>query len=67
MSSVMNPNPKPMTNGDRIRAMIDEELAEIIMCPKEHITYLGVFACRKSETGCTACCLEWLKQPAEVE
>lgn len=53
---------KPMTNGDRIRAMSDEELADIICCPIDGDTglCLGIY-------DCLACCLKWLKQPAEVE
>lgn len=50
-----------ITNGDRIRAMSDEELAAVIMCPCDNQTGLC------SEVGCIACCLDWLKQPAEVE
>ena len=50
-----------MTNGERIRDMSDEELAEIIMCPYDTdpsvCNYKGV---------CLDCCLEWLKQPAGV-
>lgn len=51
-----------MTNGDRIRAMTDEELADIICCPINGDTglCLGIY-------DCLACCLKWLKQPAEVE
>lgn len=49
-----------MTNGERIRGMSDEELAEIIMCPYDTdpsvCNYKGV---------CLDCCLEWLKQPEE--
>lgn len=49
-----------MTNGERIRGMSDEELAEIIICPYDTdpsvCNYKGV---------CLNCCLEWLKQPAE--
>lgn len=51
---------KPMTNGDRIRAMSDEELAEFNnFCP--HIDE------ECTMKGCNACILDWLKQPAEVE
>lgn len=49
-----------MTNGEHIRSMSDEELAEIIMCPYDTdpsvCNYKGV---------CLDCCLEWLKQPVE--
>lgn len=50
----------PMTNADRIRAMSDEELAELIWpklgCPdgKDHVTcgYVG---------DCKGCWLDWLQ------
>ena len=57
-------NPKPMTNADKIRAMSDEELAEVIACPK------GLFArmdCFDDNRDCKHCALEWLQQPAEGE
>lgn len=54
------PCKKPMTNGDRIRAMNDEGLAEFnSFCP-----FIDEECTRK---GCIACVLEWLKQPAEVD
>ena len=47
-----------LTNGDRIRAMSDEELAEWNnFCP--HIDDECTLK------GCTKCILEWLKQPVE--
>ena len=49
---------KPLTNADRIRAMSDEELADIVVCPHTGNWDL----CRD---GCKKCRLEWLKQPAE--
>ena len=53
---------KPQTNADRIRAMSDEELAEIIICPKQiHIT-AQMLVC---QIDCDLCVLEWLQQPAE--
>ena len=58
---------KPLTNGDRIRAMSDAELAAVIMCPREHMTDPDAFTCKQEFIGCTGCCLDWLKQPAEVE
>lgn len=51
---------KPLTNADRIRAMSDEELAGIIMCPYDD--------CHKNcilGTSCLDCCLKWLQQPCE--
>lgn len=50
-----------MTNGDRIRAMSDEELAFYLLCPKRNDE--GSLECHKD--GCKPCCLEWLQQPAE--
>lgn len=49
---------KPKTNADRIRAMSDEELADIVVCPHTGNWDL----CRDD---CKKCRLEWLKQPAE--
>ena len=54
---------KPMTNGDRIRAMSDEELANVISCPQEFFALMGC----PDALDCSACKLDWLKQPAEVE
>lgn len=54
---------KPMTNGDRIRAMSDEELYEVIMCPKE----MGADIDLCNGSSCEECCLKWLNQPAEDE
>lgn len=49
---------RTITNGDRIRAMSDEELAEFLdFCP-----YNGC-----EEADCIKCISNWLKQPAEVE
>lgn len=53
---------KPKTNGDRIRAMTDEELAGMIMgapliCAK--IKLCG------DKSGCEECCLDWLRSPVE--
>lgn len=49
--------PKPLTNGDRIRQMTDEELAESLS---------GSIACKHVscclETSCYECTLEWLKK-----
>lgn len=57
---------KPMTNGDRIRAMTDEELAKFI--PDWSYTN----ACKLSgevyidcNNECEKCVAEWLKEPAE--
>ena len=51
------------TNADRIRAMSDEELAELVgkyvycgLCPLQHRCVAG---------ECSKVVMEWLKQPAE--
>ena len=51
-----------MTNADRIRAMSDEELAAVIICPKENGAQID--ACVGQ--SCMECSLEWLQQPVEV-
>lgn len=48
------------SNADRIRAMSDEELAEVIMCPYGSELDL---CCTKGT--CLDCCMKWLKEPAE--
>lgn len=53
-------DPKIETNADRIRAMTDEELAEIIMCPYDN----GLNSC-STDSNCIGCCLKWLQQPCE--
>lgn len=50
--------PKVATNADRIRAMSDEEMADVVVCP-----HTGNWDLCKDD--CKKCRLEWLKQPAE--
>lgn len=54
------------TNADKIRAMSDEELADLLTKGKNGF---DCFRCRDSmhdcEVDCVAGCLEWLRQPAE--
>lgn len=59
---------KPMTNGDRIRSMTDEELAENLMkaydCPKGKDCVEQM----PGEDGfhqCKRCWVEWLRQECE--
>ena len=56
---------KVLTNADRIRAMSDEELANIIagtpICEESYMD------CLLEGRDCETCLLEWLKQPAEVK
>jgi hypothetical protein len=52
------PRKKPMTNGDRIRSMSDEGLAEFNrFCP-----FIDEECTMK---GCNACILDWLKQETD--
>ena len=54
------------TNADRIRAMSDEELAAVIMCPME----IGACKelCEKNHSyTCVECSLQWLQEPAKEE
>ena len=54
--------PKPLTNGDRIRAMSNEELAgSIPFCPMR-LDYECPL-----EIDCKKCLLDWLNSPAESE
>ena len=48
---------KPITNADRIRAMTDEELAGIVLCPMS--------ANCDPDISCRVCVLRWLRSPAE--
>ena len=62
---IISDAPVPMTNGDRIRAMGDEELAKIISdggCPPK----ISEIVCETTD-DCNVCWRNWLKQPAEVE
>ena len=56
-----NWKPKPMTNGDRIRAMSDEELADFIHQLRTNIAMCAMLRVEPMNMG-----LEWLQQPAEV-
>ena len=60
-------HPKPrkiQTNADRIRAMSDEELAAVIMCPME---IAGIKDLCEKNPGytCVECSLQWLREPAK--
>lgn len=53
-----------LTRADKIREMDDEELAVVIMCPHDG----DEDSCKGSPDAqtCIKCCLEWLREPAEV-
>lgn len=51
---------RPMTNGDKIRAMTDEELAEMLA---DFVVRQG---CSPDDSDtCTNCWLKWLRSPVE--
>lgn len=59
-------NFEPLTNGDRIRRMTDEELAKFLSFRAFVCTGDDADDC--SRTGdCTECRLAWLKKPAGPE
>ena len=59
---------KPITNGDRIRAMNDEKLAEFLQKNRGGCraltteSYVCDFYTEDLNTDCNACWLDWLKQ-----
>ena len=63
------------TNADRIRAMSDEELAAFLDCfgccqhcsEHERLSDNRWFSDERCDEMCVTHCLEWLKQPAEVD
>lgn len=61
-----NPKPKPKTNADRIRAMTDEELAELFANDNCGYCRIHDFCFAK---GCAINCedawLDWLKQECD--
>ena len=58
-----------MTNGERIRAMCDEELAELLNRVKEpcDCCQLASVMGACTESLCDDAMMKWLKQPVEVE
>lgn len=48
-----------MTNGDKVREMTNEELADIIMCP------YGTEAYSCGKPNCLKCCREWLESEVD--
>lgn len=49
----------PQTNGDKIRAMTDEELVDVIHCP-----LVEVDGCHTGKS-CALCILRWIRSPVE--
>lgn len=59
----------PLTNADRIRAMSDKELAELMrsMMDCDSCGNMFSFKCDGSYEHCSSVCLNWLQQPAEED
>ena len=55
---------KPMTNGDRIRAMSDEELVKFF---EKNVDCCGCMLYGDCTGPCPENWLNWLKQPAEAD
>ena len=53
-----------LTNAQKIRAMSDEELANIVECPYGNPYFDEHLPCKSS---CHDCLLIWLQQPAEED
>lgn len=54
----------PKTNGDRLRAMSNEELTGLNICT-ECLDW--TFVCDHSKKSCKECLIDWLNSPAESE
>lgn len=52
----------PQTNGDKIRAMSDNELAEYL----SEVHYCPTFSICDATKNCYDCWAEWLRSPVEV-
>lgn len=50
------------TNADRIRAMSDEELSDVVYGPCQ---IKGHGGCNEPDKGCRECTLDWLRQSAD--
>ncbi len=56
---------RPKTNGDMVRAMSDEELAELAVCDNCCKMFLEAVEDKRCLGNCKKCALAWLKQEAE--
>ena len=66
---VTDKNVGKMTNADRIRAMSDKELAELMrsMMDCDSCGNMFSFKCDGSYEHCLSVCLKWLQKPAEED
>ena len=67
LEDVTDKNVEKMTNADRIRAMSDKELAELMrsMMNCDSCGNIFSFKCVGSYEHCSSVCLNWLQKPAE--
>lgn len=68
-SSAFKQKPKPTTNADRIRAMLDAELAELFgqSCDCDNACCFIYDKDVSCMNGCASAWLDWLQSPVEVE
>ena len=64
LEDVTDKNVGKMTNAQKIRAMSDEELANIVECPYGNPYFDEHLPCKGS---CHDCLLIWLQQPVEED
>ena len=57
---------RPLTNADKIRAMSDEELADLINREVSRCAPTSG-GCEKTPNDCKACWLDWLQRPTEED
>ena len=69
LEDVTDKNVGKMTNADRIRAMSDKELAELMrsMMGCDSCGNMFSFKCDGSYEHCLSVCLEWLQQSTEED
>ena len=69
LEDVTDKNVGKMTNADRIRAMSDKELAELMrsMMDCDSCGNMFSFKCDGSYEHCLSVFLKWLQQPAEED
>ena len=58
---------EPLTNAQKIRAMSDEELAEVLSAPCLGCVVKNCRLHNYGSGGCTIAFLKWLQQPAEED
>ena len=69
LEDVTDKNVGKMTNADRIRAMSDKELAELMrsMMDCDSCGNMFSFKCDGNYEHCSSVCLKWLQKPAEED